>query len=217
MTDDEILQLNVLKELEYDSKVDAARIGVAAKGGVITLTGQVPSYAERVAAEEAARRVKGVRAIAQEIEVHLPSERHQSDTDIAERALRILDWAVPVPKGRINVEVSHGWVTLRGDVDWYHQKAAAEDAIRQLSGVRGITNQVTVRPTTMVGDVRGRIEEAFKRYAALEAGHVNVEVAGGRIVLTGHVNSWHEKEMAQSAAWSAPGVTAVEDQIKIAP
>ena len=99
MTDDEILQLNVLKELEYDSKIDAARIGVAAKGGVITLTGQVPSYAERVAAEEAARRVKGVRAIAQEIEVHLPSERHQSDTDIAERALRILDWAVPVPKG----------------------------------------------------------------------------------------------------------------------
>ena len=198
------------------SKVDAARIGVVAKGGVITLTGQVPSYAERVAAEEAARRVKGVRAIAQEIEVHLPSERHQSDTDIAERALRILDWAVPVPKGRIEVEVSHGWVTLRGDVDWYHQKEAAGDAIRWLSGVRGITNQVTVRPTTMVGDVRGRIEEAFKRSAALEAGHVNVEVAGSRIVLTGHVIPGTRRQMARSAAWSAPGVTAVEDQIKIA-
>jgi osmotically-inducible protein OsmY len=183
---------------------------------VITLTGEVPSYAERVAAEEAARRVKGVRAIAQEIEVRLPGERHQSDMDIAERVLRVLDWDVLVPKGRIGVEVSRGWVTLDGEVDWHHQRAAAEEAIRKLLGVRGITNQITVRPKTMAGDVRARIEDAFKRYAALEAGHVNVEIAGNRIVLTGHVNSWHEKEMAQSAAWSAPGVTAVEDHIKIA-
>jgi osmotically-inducible protein OsmY len=217
MTEDENLQLRALKELEWDPKIDAARIGVAARSGVVTLTGQVPTYAEKIAAEDAVRRVKGVRAIAQEIEVHLPHEQRRSDTDIAERALRILDWDVFVPNSRITVEVSHGWVKLRGEVDWHYQRIAAEDAIRKLSGVRGITNTITVKPSTKAGDVRNRIEEAFKRHAELEARHVMVEATDGTVILSGWVENWREKELALNAAWNAPGVTSVEEKITLAP
>jgi osmotically-inducible protein OsmY len=217
MTEDELLQRRVLEELEYDPKIDAARIGITAKGGVVTLTGEVASLAERAAAEEAARRVKGVRAIAQEVEVRVPHEKHRSDTDIAERALRILDWDVTVPHERLAVEVAKGWVTLGGEVDWGYQRTAAEDAVRMLSGVRGLTNLITVRPATKAADVRHRIEEAFRRNAELEAGRVEVEATGGRVVLTGRVETWHERDLAEDAAWNAPGVTAVEDRIVIAP
>ncbi len=217
MTEDESLRSQVVKELEWDPKVDAARIGVAAKDGVVTLTGEVGSYAEKVAAEEATRRVGGVRGLAREIEVRLAHEPHRSDTDITERALRIIEWDVSLPKDRIAVETSHGWVTLRGEVDWHYQRAAAEDAVRKLSGVRGITNTLIIRPATKTGDVRSRIEEAFRRHAALEAGHIVVETVGDRVVLNGRVETWHERELAEDAAWNASGVTAVENRIKIAP
>jgi osmotically-inducible protein OsmY len=184
---------------------------------VVTLTGQVPTYGEKIAAEEAARRVRGVRAIAQEIEVHLPHEQRRSDTDIAERALRILDWDVFVPNSRITVRVAQGWVTLSGEVDWHYQRTAAEDTIRKLSGVRGITNSITVKPSTKAGDVRNRIEEAFKRHAELEARHVMVEAIGGQVVLSGRVENWREKELALNAAWNAPGVVSVEDKITMIP
>jgi osmotically-inducible protein OsmY len=217
MTADEVLQLNVLRELEWDPKVDAARVGVAARNGVITLTGEVDTYAEKLAAEEAARRVKGVCALAREIEVRLPQQPHRSDTDIAERALRILEWDVRVPNDKVSVEVAHGWITLRGEVEWYHQKLAAEDSVRKLSGVRGVTNSISVKPASVVGDVRTKIEDAFKRYAELEAGHISIAVSGGKVVLSGKVDTWHEREMAEQAAWSAPGVSLVEDKIVIAP
>jgi osmotically-inducible protein OsmY len=158
-----------------------------------------------------------VRALAQEVEVRLPHEQRCSDADIAERALRVLDWNVQVPHRQLTVEVSHGWVTLSGNVDWHHERVAAEDAIRKLSGVRGIINTVKVRPSTKAADIRARIGEAFRRHAELEARHVEVETVGSTVVLKGCVENWREKELALNAAWNSPGVSSIENRITITP
>jgi osmotically-inducible protein OsmY len=219
--EDRQLRQRVLAELDWDPRVDAGGIGVAAKDGVVTLTGHVASYAEKLAAERATRRLRGVRAIAQEIEVRLAAAAKTADHEIASRALRILAWDSQVPAMAVSVTVEKGWVTLAGLVDWEFQRVAAERAVQKLGGVTGVTNlvQVHARPQmagARAADLRRRIEEAFRRDAMLDAGRVTVTIADvGRVALGGRVQSWREREAAARAAWSAPGVVAVEDRISV--
>jgi len=177
--------------------------------------GHVSSFAEKYAAEQAVRRVRGVRAIAQEIEVHLPHHRKRADDEIAERVLSILQWTNTVPVDRLQVKVERGYVTLTGDVDWNYQKADAERAVRQLSGVTGIRNALVINAQVTAADVRQRVRRAIERDAALDAASIGVTTVGTTVVLTGKVRAWSERDAAERAAWSAPGVTKVEDHITI--
>jgi osmotically-inducible protein OsmY len=210
------LRQDVLDELEFDPTVDAARIGVAVDKGVVTLTGHVGSYAEKVAAERIVQRVKGVRGIAQEIEVRYPSEKRDNDDQVAERAAKILDWDATIPPGKVKVKVEKGWVTLNGEVEWQYQRVAAELAVRKLSGVLGVTNIIAVRPRLDAANVKHRIEDALKRNAELEAEGIRVAVTGSKVTLEGKVRAWHERGVAERAAWAAPGVIAVEDRLIVA-
>ena len=212
MTDKD-LRRDVLDELDFDPSLDAAEIGVAVSDGVVTLTGHVGSYAEKVEAETAVRRVKGVRAIAQEIEVRYAEAKKIDDDQIAARALAIIDWSVHLPKQAIQVKVAKGWITLTGTVPWQYQAMGAEAAVRKLSGVVGVSNLIEVRPEVRPTLVKDKILEAFKRSAMFEADGIKVRVEGDRVTLEGAVTAWTEREAAERAAWSAPGVRAVEDRI----
>lgn len=216
MTDDRQLQQSVLDALKFEPSVDAAHVGVTARDGVITLSGHVASFAEKFAAERAARQVKGVRAIAEELEVRLPSDKKLSDEEIAARVLHMLHWDVSVPHERITVKVEHGIVTLAGQVDWQFQRAEAEYDVRKLHGVRSIINDITVAPRPRAGDVRAVIRAALERNAEVEADKISVSVSGGKVTLSGRVNAWTEREAAERAAWSAAGVSQVEDLIELA-
>ena len=209
------LRQNVLDELEFEPIIDAAHIGVTVDDGVVTLTGHVSSYAEKIAAEEAVRRVKGVRAIAEEIEVRYPGHKQTSDDEIAKRALNILQWDVFVPHENIRLTVQKGLVTLTGEVQWYFQKSGAENAIRKLSGVTGVVNDITVKPAAKVANVKSKIEDALKRHAEVEAKGIRVTVLNDEVTLDGKVASWDERQAVISAAWSAPGVRLVEDNLTI--
>lgn len=217
MKTDRELQHDVLAELEWEPSLDASKIGVTADHGVITLSGTVRTYSERWRAETVSKRVFGVEAVANEIEVKLPDRITPDDANIAQRALSALDWNVAVPKGRVKVTVAQGWITLEGEVEWYYQKNAAEDAVRNLMGVRGITNALLLRPRLHAGEVKEKIEAALRRNAEIDAKHISVEAREGTIVLRGDVRSWAEHEDAIHAAWSAPGVVNVEDHIAIRP
>ncbi|SEI05483.1 Osmotically-inducible protein OsmY, contains BON domain [Methylobacterium sp. 275MFSha3.1] len=212
MTDKD-LRRDVLDELDFDPSLDAGDIGVAVSGGVVTLTGHVGSYAEKVEAERAVRRVRGVRAIAQEIEVRYADDKKVADDQIAARALAIIDWSVHLPKQAIQVKVAGGWVTLTGTVDWQYQMAGAEAAVRKLSGVHGVTNLVEVRPREPPTAVKDKILEAFRRSVMFEADGIKVTVSGDKVTLEGAVSAWAERDAAERAAWSVPGVRAVEDRI----
>lgn len=216
MSEDLKLQQRVIDELQFDPSVDVAHVGVTARNGVVTLTGHVETYREKFAAERAARRVKGVSAVAQEIEVRLPSDKKSADDEIAARALKLIEWDVALPKGAISVKVEHGNVTLVGEVDWAYQRAEAEYDMRKLSGVKAVINEVHVRPQVKPNDVHAQIRGAFERAAELDANDVTVEVKDGKVFLGGRVKSWIEREEAERAAWSTPGVVAVEDNILIA-
>lgn len=216
MKTDRQLQQDVEAELAWEPSVTAAHIGVAAKDGVVTLTGHVPTYAEKVAAERAARRVKGVKAIAQEIEVRYPSEAKTSDDEIAGRITQLLSWDVFVPDDRVQAKVEKGWVTLTGTVDWQYQRASAEKDVAKINGVRGVTNMITVTSSVATTDVRRKIEEAFKRNADFEASRITVEADGSKVILGGKVRAWYERGLAEQAAWAAPGVTQIEDRIALA-
>lgn len=209
------LRQDVLDELEFEPSIDAADIGVTVKDGVVTLIGHVRSYAEKIAAERAVQRVKGVRAIAQELEVRYPERKKTADDEIAKRALAIISWDTTIPDDVIQVKVQAGWITLSGEVDWHFQKRAVEDAVRKLTGVVGVTNLLLVRPRIQADDVKHRIEEALKRNAAIEAGTIRVGVSGGKVTLAGQVHAWYERGVAERAAWAVPGVTAVEDHLVI--
>lgn len=213
MTDKELRQL-VIDELEYEPSIDAADIGVAAEDGVVTLSGHVADYAQKTAAERAAWRVKGVRGIAQEIEVRLACDKKQNDDEIAQRALSILAWNTTIPSRDLRVQVSRGWVTLSGSVNWNFQRRAAENEVRKLGGVTGVTNNIKLPTEVQARDLKQRIQEALKRHAEIEAGAVHVDVrADGTVRIDGHVDNWSEMQAVERAVWSAPGVRVVEDNL----
>jgi osmotically-inducible protein OsmY len=216
---DEQIQREVLEELKWDARVQPNEVGVTVKDGVVTLTGWVDSFAKKWAAERAAHRVRGVVAVANDIEVRLPSAAERNDADIAAAATRALEWDALVPIEKIEVTVSKGWVTVRGEVEWEFQRRAAERAVRRLSGVRGVTNLVTVRPRVQPSatELRRKIEEALIRSVETDAEKLSVDVDGGKVILKGTVHSWMEREEAERVAWSAPGVTSVDNRITIAP
>jgi osmotically-inducible protein OsmY len=209
------LRQDVLDELDFEPSVNAAHIGVTANKGVVTLTGFVSSFAEKAAAERAARRVKGVRAIAQEIEVRLASDTKHADDEVAARAIEILKWQVGFPADRIKVKVEKGIVTLTGEVDWQFQKADAEYAVHKLTGVIHVANQIRVSSPVHASEIKEKIQKALQRSADLEASRITVQTEGGRVVLSGKVRAWYERDLAERAAWSAPGVTEVQDRLTI--
>jgi osmotically-inducible protein OsmY len=210
------LQHDVLDELKYEPAVDPAEIGVTTKDGVVTLSGTIKSYAEKWSAVRAAERVSGVKAVVDEMKVELPAMFHRTDADIARAVLNALKWDVLVPEERIKVKVSQGWVTLKGTVDYKYEQSAAESAIRNLTGVKGVENLITVKPLATPIEVKAKIENAFRRAAELEARRINVDVRGNTVILHGTVHSWAERDEAERAAWSAPGVAQVEDDLTVA-
>ncbi|MBO9127877.1 MULTISPECIES: BON domain-containing protein [unclassified Rhizobium] len=209
------LRQNILDELEFEPSIDAADIGVAAENGIVTLSGHVRTYAEKETAERAVRRVKGVRGIAAEIDVRIFGAKETDDDDIARRAVKMLDWNVSVPKEAVQVRVLKGWVTLRGEVEWQYQKDAAFDAVRDLAGVVGVSNLVTLTPKLSAVDVKKRIEDAFLRDAEVEAKTIRVAVEGRNVILSGNVKTWSERRAAERAAWSAPGIISLDDRLTI--
>lgn len=213
---DSELQRDVMAELEWEPSVDHAEIGVAVTAGVVTLSGYVKTYAEKIAAEKAARRVAGVRAIAEEIKVHFASEPKMADHEIAKRLLDMMSWTVSIPTDKVKVKVERGWVTLSGTVDWDYQRREAFRAASRVAGVAGVTNDIEVKQHPAPADVKERIVSAFKRQADLDAAAVTVSTDGGTVKLGGKVRAWAERGVAERAAWSAPGVTRVEDNITIA-
>ncbi len=214
---DEEIQADVLEELKWDSRVQPNEIGIMVKDGIVTLMGWVDSYWKKVAAEEAARRVRGVKAIANDIEVRLPGSAERTDTDLAKAVLNALRWEAAIPADKLDVTVSHGWVTLKGEVEYGFQKRLAERVVERLSGVKGVTNLITVKPHVMPTDLKQSIERALVRNAEIDARNITVEVEGGKVILRGTVRSYVEKKAAEEAAWAAPGVTEVENRIVVSP
>jgi osmotically-inducible protein OsmY len=214
MKKSEELRQDVVDELAWDSSLDAPGIGVAVHDGAVTLTGHVRSYAEKRAAEKAAKRVHGVIAVANELEVRLPSSLQKDDTDIAAAAATAIRWSAPVPS-TVSATVERGWVTLEGEVEWAYQRRAAENAVRDLAGVRGLSNMITVKARAVPKNVKDQIHRAFHRSAQIDADHVSVAVSGGRVTLTGTVRSWSERMEAEHAARAAAGVTEVDNKLRV--
>jgi len=210
---DENTQRNVLEELKWDAHVQPNEIGVVVKDGIVTLTGWVDSYLKKPAAEEAAQRVLGVKAVANDIEVRLPGFAERTDADLAAAVLGALRWDAAIPAGKVAVTVSQGWVTLKGEVDHYFQKRDAEPAIERISGVRGVSNLLTVKPQLVPQDLKSRIQKALVRNAQTDASRITVEVQGSEVILRGTVSSYAEKKAAEETACSASGVTEVHNRM----
>lgn len=214
--DDKALRQRVVDELEFEPSVEAAHIGVAAEQGVITLSGHVGSYAEKIAAELATRRVKGVVGIAEEIEVRYPGSNPVADDEIAERCLNVLAWDVFLAKDAVRVKVERGWVELDGKVKWQFQREAAENSVRKLGGVVGVSNRIEVQAEAQGAEIKSRIESALKRNALVDANEICIVVDGDEVTLEGKVHTWNERADAERAAWSAPGVSFVVNHLRIA-
>ncbi len=210
------LQRDVLDELQYEPSVDAAEIGVTSKDGVVSLSGNVKSYAEKWSATRAAERVSGVKAVVDEMQVKLPDVHLRTDEDIARAVLNALKWDVMVPDEQIKVKVEHGYVSLDGTVDHKYQETSAVAAIRNLAGVRGVNDLIQVKPVLTPSGVKAKIEDALRRAAELDAQGITVDVHDNKVTLHGTVHSWAERKEAERAAWSAPGVTQVDDDLTVA-
>jgi osmotically-inducible protein OsmY len=210
---DEEIQKDVLAEMKWDARVHPNEIGVSVKDGIVTLTGWVDSYLKKWTAEDIAHRVAGVKAVANDIEVKLSTER--TDADVAAAAVRAIEWDAFIPSDRVEVTVSKGWVTLRGEVEWQYQRQDAERVVRRLAGVKGVTNLITVKPRVSASELKRKIEDALVRNAELDANRITVEVQGSKAILKGTVRSWAEREEAERVAWSAPGITSVDNRITL--
>ena len=214
MSDDKRLKQAVLDELQWEPSVNAAHIGVTAKDGVVTLLGHVENFAEKSAAEKAARRVNEVRAVAEEIEVRLPFNIKHGDEEIASAAANRLQWDSAVPKGAVKAKVEKGWVTLTGEVDWHYQQDAAASDVRGLWGVIGVSNEITIKSKPNTSNIRDNILVALHR-SWFDPATINVTAQGGKVTLTGEVDSWYERDEAGSTAWAAPGTTSVQNDISV--
>ncbi len=215
MFGDETIRQGVLEDLRWSPHVNATHIGVAVRDGVVELTGHVETYAQKLEAEHVALAVKGVKGVAQEISVRLPSEKKTSDNELAERAVRLLSWDARLHGDAIKVKVEQGWVTLTGKVRSSGERDVALSDVKRLSGVVGITNAITLRPAAAPNDVKGQIEDALNRQAVLEGSVIQVAAQDGTIILSGSVHSWAQRAAARRAAWAAPGVNDVIDNLRI--
>lgn len=214
MNDDHKLKNAVQAELDWEPSVTSDHIGVTADGGVVTLTGHVDSYWQKAAAERAAGRVQGVRAIAEEIEVRLPGSVHHSDDDIAKAALHRLSWDSSTPKDAVKIRVQKGYVTLTGEVPWHYQHDGAAKAIRSLTGITGVSNQISVKKRPDTSKIQGDIGHALHR-AWFSDDHVKVTAKGGEVHLTGSVETWNDRNLAATTAWRAPGTTSVVNELRV--
>jgi osmotically-inducible protein OsmY len=217
MKSDSEIERDVKEELMWNPDLDATDIAVSVKNGVVTLTGFVRSYADRLEAEAGAKRVAGVVGVANDIEVRLPSVDERPDPDIARDAVSALKIQLPFSSERIKVIVKSGWVTLEGEVEWQYQKTTAENAVRRIKGVKGVTNLIGLKPRAEPSEIKKKITDAFRRNAEVDANRIQIEASGSEVILKGSVRSWIEREEAERVAWSAPGVTKVEDRIVVAP
>jgi osmotically-inducible protein OsmY len=217
MKSDLQLHKDVIEELQWDPRVHEAEIGVSVKDGVVTLSGSVETFAQKYAAERAVERVTGVRAVAEELHVRPVTEHQLDDTEIAHAALNALSWNIEIPATKITVKVEGGWITLKGSVEWNFQRLAAEFAVRYMAGVKGLLNLIEVKPAVSPAEVKAKIEAALKRNAELDAERITVDTADGKVTLTGNVRSWTERVDAEHAAWAAPGVREVDDQLVVTP
>lgn len=208
------LRDDVIAELDTDPRIDAHGIGVIAEDGLIKLTGSVPSLAQKWAAEEAAKRVKGVRALVEDLTVDLPAIHARDDEDIARAASAALYWDTLLP-GSIQIVVKDGFVALSGEVEWNYQREEAEEVVRRIAGVRAISNLIAIRQAVTANDIRAEIDDVFKRDAHVDANGISVTVDGSKVTLTGKVHSWYERNEASRAAWSIKGVTAVDNELAI--
>jgi len=215
MKTDAQLQKDVTAELGWEPSINSAQIGVEVKDGIVTLAGHVSCYAEKWDAERAAQRVAGVKALTVEIEVKLPGTSTRTDIDVARSVENVLQWATDVPRGALKVMVENGWITLTGEVDWDYQRQAAASTIRHLTGVRGVSCNIAVKPKVSSNAVKSDIEAALKRRATTEANKIGVAVHGTSVTLTGTAHSWSERELATHSAWGTPGVQYVVDEITV--
>jgi osmotically-inducible protein OsmY len=217
MKSDSEIERDVRDELNWDPDLNADDIAVSVKNGVVMLAGFTHSYTDRLEAEAAAKRVAGVHAVANDIEVRLPAIDQRPDPDIAKDAVAALKSELPISHDKIKVIVKDGWITLEGAVEWQYQKTTADNAVRKVKGVKGVTNVITVKPKVQPSELQRKILEAFKRNAEVDADRITVEANGSEVILKGTVRSWIEREEAERVAWSAPGVTKVDDRIVVSP
>ncbi len=215
MKTDETLQHDVLDELRWDPRVDVTHIGITVEDDVVTLSGHVADYSQKQAAIRAAKRVVGLKAFVDHIEVHVPVLHERSDADIARAAANVLDWSAVVPRDHVKVTVRNGWVTLEGEVQWHHHRTAAERAVEHLLGVKGVTNAILIRSHATPPDILANIQAALQRNTHLTARQIHVETHGHKVILRGQVKSYFEREEAERVAWSAPGVSHVENHLLV--
>jgi osmotically-inducible protein OsmY len=215
MKNDMQIQKDVMAQLNWEPVLDAAQIGVSVKEGIVTLTGIVDSYTKKITAERAAKKVAGVKGVAEEIQVGPSSIYNRTDSEIAEAVLNALRWHTAVMEDKVKIKVEKGVVTLEGEVEWEYQRSAAKLAIENLTGIRMVYNLISVKPRIVASDLKSRIKEALQRDAMVDASHIQVEIAGSKVILSGTVHSVIEKEDAESAAWMAPGVSSVENRIMV--